>query len=1541
MAVIQKYIAFLREYNKLLERGSKNVLRLKNTLWKEEIEESDIVVKNVFESLFAVDVEETNTNILLDVRRPLPKNDGLDEDEETFEEKFNREAYSYFYQAARDTAKNSSLEFVYSFGLFHLKIGESMVKVHLFHIPLSAIISGSKVVFKLDTIEDPYIDAFFLNNPQIDRNQLLKIINAFETGIDELGVAFLKTAAFKKIISNDVLALHPSLVYDPNHSKPIDTLTKNFVKFAPCFILRHKRPRHFQKLMDKIIDFSEGNNVSPPVLDILLGQKNNLSQGDSHYFANIYESIKDKFTSLDASDFEEFFPLPYNREQLDIYKNYNTHQLSVVTGPPGTGKSHSIVNLLCAMLAEGKRILITAKTDKALESLLDKIPYQFNGLVMADIKQQNQSEYTLSNSISNIRQLLLNSNIYDLNADLEKLNKTKKNYNSEKKILAKLLRQEYTSINIPYFERDFSIYELYTFVDERKTNWEYIKDTVNDQTLSNSDQINRALKKYIELQPVTKKKSSINFEETFKLLDLVDFDRFDNLSDNFRGKLETLKVSSLKEFNFERASLIPKTLNNFKDKDLISENKELLDSLLKKRAIIEEIVEDYQINRSAQEIKLNSAKYARDISTYLALLPEGKDTLSFFQKKLNSLYKDVKYIDQISINDVFSNNRKTLMKFRVFLNTFSNLNELIELLSENNFIDYALKEQCSLKEMQSAAKKGIIKVDMNLELLNKLNSDDIIEFKKTYELTHAKCEKITNTAKELISVFEEANRIKQEKDKVGDAIINTQKIISTIGISLLNKKENIVEVKNKLQELESAHLAHQESAKAKTVLKEFIPQTLKTLSTNSTKVLEGINKDSFHLKYGAQLVEDATSIDLQKTSERLRYLTDVIKNSKADILSGLAKENFKKRFNQQEKNDFINLLSNFEHEFKQSKRGIADKDKFRRNAQQTAKAIAPNISCWVMKFDDVLKTVDSAPEVFDCIITDEASQLNFNSILLGYYGKKMIVVGDEKQTSPEDVSITNEAFDSLRKDHLNFMGPKAINIRADASLFSLANLVSGSTSQMLREHFRCVPELIDFSKKHFYENKLIPLKVISANRLTPKKRLFIKNANYDNKIVKEEIRAIATKLRELIEDPTYANKTIGVVSLGLANHTRELKTILEDLSIKKLEKHNIIIDSPAQFQGDERDVILVSLGVANTVNSDNSISAPGSIVDNIDQNLTSKLRGINVGLSRAKEQMILFHSIKLDELKTTDFRRKIISFFDEEFSPVKPIELPPNLEKKLRIPENRPKPFDSWFEYDVASLLFEKGYQFILPQYQIKKKELFHNARLGKETYVHFILDLVVYNNGTPLAIECDGDIYHSSIEDVAYDIERQEFLERIGWKIHRITYSSFRIDPEGELEKLITFIERNSQRQIEVLPEFDEEEDEEEIESIESVESVEEEKEVVIEETINKQYASKPKLKEDVTQDLFSMDYSELEKTSATIVAVNSKCKITMLDMQNKIQEVLLMDIPRNQQPISRDGIRVLSIHSDLGKLLLGNQEGDLLKFAERDQRVKINKVY
>src|SRR5690606_13409953 len=125
------------------------------------------------------------------------------------------------------------------------------------------------------------------------------------------------------------------------------------------------------------------------------------------------------------------------------------------------------------------------------------------------------------------------------------------------------------------------------------------------------------------------------------------------------------------------------------------------------------------------------------------------------------------------------------------------------------------------------------------------------------------------------------------------------------------------------------------------------------------------------------------------------------------------------------------------------------------------------------------------------------------------------------------------------------------------------------------------------------------------------------------------------------------------------------------------------------------------------------------------------------------------------------------------------------------------KPFDSWFECDIAKALIENGYSYIHPQFEVKEKEeanSFYNHKTNKyQGFVHFKIDLVVHNNGKRVAIECDGDPFHSLPEDVAYDIERQEFLERVGWKVYRVLYSAFKRSPQDEIQKIIDFIKKHT----------------------------------------------------------------------------------------------------------------------------------------------------
>jgi hypothetical protein len=538
---------------------------------------------------------------------------------------------------------------------------------------------------------------------------------------------------------------------------------------------------------------------------------------------------------------------------------------------------------------------------------------------------------------------------------------------------------------------------------------------------------------------------------------------------------------------------------------------------------------------------------------------------------------------------------------------------------------------------------------------------------------------------------------------------------------------------------------------------------------------------------------------LQKTKEKLSQINDKIYELKCEILFDLAKNNFKNNFEPNEIHSFINLLEEYRSNLGYAGKGIKDKVKFQLLARKNSAEISNKLSCWVMKFNDVLNSVGTKPEIFDCIIVDEASQLDFNSLILGYYAKNMIIVGDDKQTSPSALTGANDNdFQSIKNKHLEFLGDERVQIRSDNSLFTLSKMVAGSSNLSLKEHFRCVAEIIEFSKYNFYDNLLKPLKQINTeNRLEPIKAVFVQNSFLEDKIVYTEIETIKKHLIEIIKNPVYQNKTIGLVSLGLSKHTEKLKDIKEDLSElfgrDKLDKIKLIIEDSPKFQGDERDVMLISLGVAldSEKLKSNENAKPRSIVD--DENIKDDFKKINVALSRAKEQMILFHSVKSEDLKSNDFRLKILSFFYNETKVPKLFELPED--ESERDTYNRPKPFDSWFEYDVASELINKGFQYIQPQYKVKEDETFYNHHSQKETYVNFKLDLVVSNNGKMIAIECDGDPFHSLPEDVAYDVERQEFLQRVGWKVHRILYSAYKRNPSEEIEKIINFIEKHTKK--------------------------------------------------------------------------------------------------------------------------------------------------
>ena len=1488
MNVLNQYITFLKEYKKLLERGVKDVLNStvsSNFIWIDEIEhfiESGIcesTLIDIFSSKFK------RQSLVFSLQKPYKPNIQIpnrfleiiefDEAKNKFESingdeeelvgfqnstegkieieklkrfKKNKETYSKLYRAYNDIKNDSNLEIVLSLGFiqyskFNNNGNLSKTNQHLFHFPLSLDIDSNNVVkISFSDLENPYADFFFLNNTPIEKEVLSNIIDRFEERITELGYEYIFESEFKDLIAKSIQKISSNSEFENSVYKPeSDHFREDYFKvlFSPAVNIKQRKPRFFEKLTDSIIKHNDENEIEAKLFNLLV--RNPESSGNNsytkpNYFKDeLFETHKSKAKNLNGDDdFSVFFPLPFNKEQKQIYENYLKNRLTVVTGPPGTGKSHTIVNILCSLLAQGKRVLVTAQTDKALESLLDKIPETFDDLIFTKIQlETNQNRFSLEKSIGNISKILTDNFYLNVETKIEELDNLKAEYVKLKSEIIRALEKEYTQIRINDSFENLRAYQIVEkFESKESEEWNWIQDELSNEIISNFEIIKDEILKYKQLVGIEIRYNNvINIDISTILKNLEDFD-FKNFLSIQQQYIKQLNYLGLNEYSKDKVlkiqlENITKVANEFSNSDIVLKNIKELENL-EKQINNRFTQENITINKSFSNLTENGTKYLLDIETYLSFAENGK--AGFFTKLTNSNFKQVSYLEQFTINGKKCNTKTEILQLKSAIENLIIISKNFTLLKQNGF-SFSYDDNSNLYEKSLVLNEVLKKVETNKEVVSKIQFNaDFINFS---EYTQINLFDIDNLSKKAISFKDDIDKLGRINHQLIEKLEVLKNIDSIIVQSSLKNEftkflpvEKIEDVqdfellKTKFLEIGKQLEVEQTFLNLKKSLRDLLPNTFDSLENIP---IHYISKENFEYASANRFIKENEFIDLQKCKEELSFINKKIFQVKCDILFDLAKSNFKNKFNSNEIDAFINLLEEYKYNLSQSVRKIRNQTQYQILTRKNSIDISKRLSCWVMKFNDVLNSVGSEPEIFDCVIVDEASQLDFNSLILSYYAENMIIVGDDKQTSPSSLTgADGNDFESIKNKHLKFLGANALHIKSDNSLFMLSKMVAGTANLTLREHFRCVPEIIEFSKFHFYDNSLRPLKQINSNRLNPKETVFVNDAFTEDKIVYKEIEEIKKFLQRILKDEQYSNKSIGVVSLGLTKHTEKLKDIKEDLANEfgkeKIDKHKLIIEDSPKFQGDERDVMIVSLGVALDFQKlkENQNAKPRAIISDQDE-----FKKINVALSRAKEQMILFHSVQHNDLQTNDFRNKILSFFKDEAKPISQLQIDNNNIERYR--HNVPEPFDSWFEFDIAKALIKNGYSYIQPQYQVKEDETYFNPRTGRNSKVHFKIDLVVYNNGKMIAIECDGDPFHSLPEDVAYDIERQEFLERVGWKVYRVLYSAFKRSPQEEIQKIIDYIEKNTKKDhkttiekpIELKEEFEDEiefENEEEI---------------------------------------------------------------------------------------------------------------------------------
>lgn len=408
------------------------------------------------------------------------------------------------------------------------------------------------------------------------------------------------------------------------------------------------------------------------------------------------------------------------------------------------------------------------------------------------------------------------------------------------------------------------------------------------------------------------------------------------------------------------------------------------------------------------------------------------------------------------------------------------------------------------------------------------------------------------------------------------------------------------------------------------------------------------------------------------------------------------------------------------------------------------------VPAWIMPVNKALESLDPRSNRFDIIIIDEASQSDITALAIAYMAKKLIIVGDDKQVSPMAVGVEVDKMNSLIQMYIKDKIPNSHLYNAKTSLYEIALMTYPPL--MLREHFRCVPEIIGFSNALSYDYKIKPLRDASNSVILPAVVNYrVADGERIGKENKAEAKSIVALIKACMEQPEYTGKTFGVISLLGDEQAKKIQSLIfEHIDAKDIEYRRILCGNASNFQGDERDIVFLSIVDSNVKNGPLPMQGFGS-----DDAFRKRY---NVAASRAKDQLWVVDSLDAaNDLKPGDIRKRLI---DYSLNPAAYEGLAEEIEEKSESP----------FEAAVAKALVGKGYHLI------------QQWKVGA-----YRLDIVAVCGRKHVVIECDGERYHSGEAKIREDMERQTILERLGWRFIRIRGSEYYRNPDMAMERVIT----------------------------------------------------------------------------------------------------------------------------------------------------------
>lgn len=440
---------------------------------------------------------------------------------------------------------------------------------------------------------------------------------------------------------------------------------------------------------------------------------------------------------------------------------------------------------------------------------------------------------------------------------------------------------------------------------------------------------------------------------------------------------------------------------------------------------------------------------------------------------------------------------------------------------------------------------------------------------------------------------------------------------------------------------------------------------------------------------------------------------DIMKNKRRESLKGLLRDQVKRQ------RLIIHTKAIVERKKNLQNRLLEEED---------FKPLLEAFPCWCVTTYAVSGSLPMKSGLFDVAIIDEASQCDIASCFpILFRAKKAVIVGDDKQLP--HLSFLEKAKEQSFLSQYNIPDKYQLMWRFRTnSMFDLANYYS-TNPVLLDEHFRSFYPIIQFSNQEFYGNRVrIMTKDSGTNDVLELHRVVDGKVDSDATRNMPEVEAVLKRVHELILNDNNEDNpvSIGIISPFRSQVDLIQKALCQVLTETTIRKHQIEVGTAHTFQGDERDVMILSFAIAEN-----------SFVQSL--TFLQKPNLFNVAITRARKKLICFISRDPKGLPS-GLLKDYIEYIQRYLDSAKDDEF---LKNK----------FKNSFEQTIAESFIMEGLA----------------VRAGFEA-AGVTPDLLIKDEfGNEVIVEVDG--VEDKTKSNMKDIKKQNILERAGYSVTRISY--------------------------------------------------------------------------------------------------------------------------------------------------------------------------